>query len=269
MTKINKIAAVLGLVLVASLGFAQVGTPLTQTTLATAQLASGAGVTQNTDTTVSLASATGIQVASNGQPVTYIYIDQEAEGILSVVPGQTTIFNVLRGQLGTKEHSHASGDMVLAEIVSPQFGGFSGSGGFQANDPPFNGACSAVLATPWVNVLTSMQWVCSTVTSTWTSYFSNPWAVDTSRLTTAVASAATLTPSGPLFEVSGTTAITAFGIPVGFNATAVGGGQFCMIPTGAFTTTATNNIAKASTAVVGQVLCETWDATQLKFVASY
>ena len=42
-----------------------------------------------------------------------------------------------------------------------------------------------------------------------------------------------------------------------------------MIPTGIFTLTATNNIAVAATAIVGKLLCETWDLGQAKFIASY
>jgi hypothetical protein len=274
--------ASLALTLLLTVTFAlgqQGGTNLTQTTLASAQYGGEqAGTSLNYQTTVSLASATGVQTAFNGQPITWIWVGGEAEGVLSLVTGQTTIYNVLRGQLGTKIGSHPSGDMVLLYVATPQFGGNSGSGGFQQTDPPVNGLCysasSPIFGPPlvqqWLNVLTGAQWVCSTITNTWVPSWNNALAAQSAESTTTVASAAGLiTPSGPLFEVSGTSAITGFNIPVGFNATAYGGGSFCINPTGAFTTTTANNIAKASTAVVGQLLCYKWDATNQKFIPSY
>lgn len=271
MTKMTKIIATLALALFGTFAFGQAS--LTQTTLAAAVNAPGAGNSSSYDTTVSLASATGITQAVNGVPVTYLYVGQEAMGVLNTIPGSTTIFNVLRGQMGTKIGPHPNGDMVLAGVVTPSSGGFSGSGGFQVTDPPFNGACtpSATGQTPWLNVLNGYQWLCSSITGTWVPGFSNPFATDVAKVTAAVASAATATPSGPLFHITGAVAITTIGIPVGFNATAVGGGSFCAIPDNATVNgfTAGNNIAKSSTFVVNQVICMTWDATNSKFVASY
>jgi hypothetical protein len=247
---------------------------LTQTTLSAAQAGGNnpSGITSNYQTTVSLTSATGVQTAFNGQPITYVYVGNELEGILSLVTGQTTIYNVLRGQWGTKVSPHASADMALIEVISPQFGGYQGSAGFQTVDPPYNGAClaTATNATPWLNVITGGQFLCSTITGTWVNswgYYGDP--ANSKSIGTLASAAGAMLPLGPLFEVSGTAAVTSFTIPIGFNATAVGGGQFCVLPTGAFTTTATNNITKASTAVVGQVLCFTWDPTTSKFDASY
>jgi hypothetical protein len=268
------------LTLFAGIAFGQQGgTNLTQTTLASAQYGGQqAGQSLNYQTTVNLASATGVQAANNGQPITWLYVGGEVEGVLTLVTGQTTIYNVLRGQFGTKIGSHPSGDMVLLYVSTPQFGGNSGSGGLQQTDPPVNGLCysasSPIFGPPlvqqWLNVLTGAQWLCSTITNTWVPSWDNPLAGQSPKSTTTVASAAGLiTPSGPLFEVSGTAAITGFNIPVGFNATAFGGGKFCINPTGTFTTTTANNIAKASTAVVGQLLCYTWDATDSKFIPSY
>jgi hypothetical protein len=281
MKNFTKIASlILSFLLTATFALGQQGsTNLTQTTLASAQYGgTQAGQSLNYQTTVSLTSATNVQTAFNGQPITYIYVGGEVEGILSTVVGQTTIFQVLRGQMGTSIGSHPSGDMVLLYVVSPQFGGQSGSGGFQQTDPPRNGLCNSAtsplfgppLVAQWLNVLTGAQWLCSTVTNTWVPSWSNPLAGQSPETTTTVASAAGLvTPSGPLFDVSGALAITGFNIPVGFNATAVGGGSFCIDPLAAFTTTTANNIAKASTAVIGQLLCYSWDASTSKFVPSY
>lgn len=252
---------------------------LTQTTLASAQNGYGlqGGGSNTYDTVVSLTSSTGVQNANNGQPITYVYVGGEMEGILTPVPGSTTIFNVLRGQLGTRISDHPSGDMVLLGVVTPQFGGVSGSGGFQDDDPPLNAGCTStnVGATPWVNFLTGWQWLCSSVTNTWVPGWNNPLAAISPKLTTAVASAAGLiTPSGPMFQVTGTNAITGFNIPIGFNATAAGGGCFVVVPRGVFTYTTANNIGLASTGlnagtavvVVNQPITFCWDANQSKFL---
>jgi hypothetical protein len=271
MTKTLKLIAVLALSLLGTFAFGQQA--LTQTTITSAVSAPGAGNVAAYDTTIALASATGVTQAVNGAPVTYAYIGNELIGILTTVPGQTLIFNVLRGQLGTKIANHPSGDMVLLGVITPQFGGVAGSGGFQQTDPPYNGACTAASTgqTPWVNIQTGAQWICSSITGTWVPGWNNPYAPDTARNTAAVASAATLTPSGPLFHITGAVAVTTIGIPIGFDATAVGGGSFCVIPDNATVAgfTAGNNIAKSTTFVVNQVLCMTWDATNSKFVASY
>lgn len=260
-------------------------TALTQTTLAAAVTvgpAGGAsGITGSYSTQLSLTSATGIQVANNGQPITFVYIDQELFGILSLAPGQTTIYNVLRAQLGTRAAAHSLGAMALIEVVSPQFGGFSGSGGFQSTDPPggLGAACTATntLATPWVNVLTGAQWICSVQSSTWTAGFNNPLlyvAPIQNGPLSAAASGAQAVPS-TVFSLSGTNAISSFTLPVGCGAqsplagSTAGTCAFGIIPTGAYTTTATNNIASASTAVVGHIQWWTYNPVTQKFSSSY
>lgn len=251
-------------------------TSLTQTTLTNAMGVGPAGAPSGDSapftTVATLGSATGVSLAVNGQPVTFVYVDQELMGILSQVPGTTLSFNVLRAQQGTRAGSHRAATMVLVGSSSPQFGGFSGSGGFQASDPPVNGACTAANTgqSPWINILTSAQWLCSSVTLTWVPGFRNQFSSGAEAVTAAVASAAGLvTPSGPLFHITGALAITGFNIPVGFPATTSGGGQFCVIPDAAFTTTTANNIALASTGVINKILCWTWDATNSKFVPTY
>ena len=266
-------------------GVVSAQTALTQTTLAaaiTAGTASGAsGITGSYQTQLSLTSATGIQVATNGQPITFVYIDQELFGVLSLVTGQTTIYNVLRGQLGTRVAPHSLGAMALIQVVSPQFGGYSGSGGFQQTDPPggLGASCTSTntLAYPWVNVLTGWQWLCSLQTGTWTPGFNNPLllvAPAPNGATVASVAGATAVPSS-FFSVSGTNAITSWTLPVGCGgqtpvATAtVGTCVFGVYPTGAYTTTATNNIANASTAVAGKVQWWTYNPVTQKFGSSY
>ena len=81
---------------------------------------------------------------------------------------------------------------------------------------------------------------------------------------TNVASATTITPTGSIFHVTGTTAIDTINIPyTGFN------GSITIIPDGIFTTTTAGNIALASTAVVSKALIMTYDATTAKWYPSY
>ena len=73
-----------------------------------------------------------------------------------------------------------------------------------------------------------------------------------------VASVAGTTNLGPyaIQHISGTNAITAWGNP-----TPDFVGTICIIPDAAFTTTATNNIAKATTAVANKALFITFDGS--------
>jgi len=153
------------LVLMGALAFGQ--TNLTQTTLSSdmplgpASLAGGAQGAFTT--TASLASATGVQAAFNGSPITWLYVDTELMGVLTTVPGQTTIFNVLRAQQGTKSAFHKANAVVYVQVGTPQFGGFAGSGGLYLSDPPIQGSCVAgsTLLQPWINVITGTQFVCA------------------------------------------------------------------------------------------------------------
>lgn len=271
-------------IVIALCGSASAQTALTQTTLAaamTAGPASGAsGITGSYSTTVNLTSATGIQQAVNGQPITFAYIDQELVGILSLVPGQTTIYGVLRGQLGTRAAAHSLGAMVLIEVVSPQFGGFSGSGGFQQADPPGgNGAtcvATSTLAYPWVNVLTGAQWLCSPVTGTWTPGFNNPLLfVEGVPNAATVASASALAVPSSFFSVSGSTALTSLTLPVGCGgqsplaASTVGTCTFGIYSTGTWAVTAGNNIATTCAAqVAGHVSWWYYNPVTQKFGTS-
>lgn len=83
-----------------------------------------------------------------------------------------------------------------------------------------------------------------------------------SALGSNVASANTITPTGALFHVTGTTLIKTINVPyTGFT------GTITIIPDGAFTTDTSGNIATASTAVAGQVMTMTYDGT--KWYPSY
>lgn len=227
--------------------FAQTNT-LTATTLSAAALA--------TDGAITLTSATNVVVPSIGVMGSQLYVISpgtmrgETMQARSVSGG---IVTVARGKTGIRS-GFPSGSYVL--IGSPNW--------FFAYDP--SGSCVAAntYVTPLVNVLTGSMWLCSTITGTWVPGFANQ-AGEAQQVTAAVASVAGATAiNGPLQHITGTNAITSFTMAAGWS-----GQGFTVIPDGAFTTTATNNIGKASTAVVNRPLTFTWDATNSVFVPSY
>lgn len=215
---------------------------LTQTTLSAAVAV--------TDTVITVASATGI-VAPNlstgvvGSLLFVLTPGTKGEVMYAQSISSTSITVKRQGN----RRASTSGAIVL--IGAPNL--------FYTVDP--QGACTAAttLVTPYVNVANGQQWLCSTIMLSWVPGWGNA-ARDSALPTAAVASAAgTITPSGPLFHVTGTAAITGFVIPVGYNA-----GGFCVIPDGIFTTTTAGNIALASTSVVSKLLCWGYDAAAAK-----
>lgn len=248
---------------------------LVQTTLTAAIPVTPSSLFSSSATTVQVASATGIQALQlnptqtlNIQNQWVIYVDREMMLVTGI--NGTTLF-VTRGYFSTLAAPHASGAMVL----------YGRANWFYSTDPggaPSWGtgvsgvSCTAasVFVTPYVNVRTGAQWICSTITGTWVPGFNNPLYPMGAIVTTAVASAAgVILPSGPLFHVTGALAVTGFTIPVGCNATVVGGCAFTIIPDGTFTWTAAGNIALAGTAVVNKALTFIWDAKNSKWVPSY
>jgi hypothetical protein len=256
----------------ASFGFGQ--TALTQTTLngdvSGASVYSGNGL-NSIDTSVTLTATTSVvapNASSNafgnlyttsqgGQFASMLYVDGELMGVTGVNT-TTKVVQVIRGIEGTQASDHPTGAMVL---IGPP-------GAFQKYDPIGKCTAASTIFTPWVNVANGRQWLCSTLTKSWVPGFGNPGTSSAPMaLSAAVASVAgTTTPSGPYFHISGTNAITAWGVPVGCAATSSGGCSFTVIPDAAFTTTATNNIATAVTAVANLAQIWTWDATNSKFV---
>jgi hypothetical protein len=218
---------------------------LTQTTLSQSQ--------SDSSNVIILASQTNVTYGPSASQQTILYIDGEQENVLSIVG---TAVHVSRGQAGTRANAHSSGQMVL--LGRPSW--------FYRFNPA--GACftANVFATPWINVITNQEWLCSSVTLQWVPGWGNTGA--TPGVTALVASAAgEVTPSGPLFHINGTAAITGFLTPVGCDATAVGAcGPFTVIPDAAFTWTTANNIAVAGTAVANLAIIFTWDATNSKWV---
>ncbi|MCU1338840.1 MAG: hypothetical protein JWO19_4421 [Bryobacterales bacterium] len=269
----SKIASLLVLMAgLAGLSFGQ--TALTQTTLSAA--VSGPALYSGTSPTISssvtLAACTGIAAPLlPGTPSSIIYVDREAMGVFTV---NGCTLGVIRGYLGTQASPHVSGAMVLFGpnyAVTVALGGNPVPNGFFTQDPPFGGTCTAANTptTPWVNVLTGAQWICSSITGTWVPGWQNPWAAtSTWGQTATVASAAgAVTPSGPYFNISGTAAITGFNIPIGFNTSL--GGCFTANPTGIWTWTAAGNIATAGTttaATTPVTFC--WNVVSAKWIPS-
>jgi hypothetical protein len=253
---------------------------MTQTTLASIvngpAFYSGTGTSSALQTLIQLTSTTGISApVLPGTPSTIIYVGREAMGVFNV--NTTTGFvTVNRGYLGTQASPHPSGDMVL---VAPNYavtiaqGGNPVPDGLFGQDPPLGGGCTAsgTTTTPWVNVMTGAQWICSSVTGTWVPGWNNPLAGDFSgQAATVPAATGTITPSGPLFIVSGSGAISGFSIPIGCNATASGACSFTVISAAGstWTWTAAGNIMTAGTGTAGHTFVFTWSASLLKFVPS-
>lgn len=278
----RKIASLLVLLAgLAGLGFGQ--TALTQTTLSGA--VSGPsfynGTSQTLQGTVCLAATTGISAPSlPGTPVSVIYIDREAMGVWTVNTSSNCL-TVNRGYLGTQASPHVNGQMVLIanvyQATLAQGGNPIPSGLFQV-DPPQGGNCTSgnTVTTPWVNVLTGAQWLCSSISNTWVPGWNNPLAQTSSPgITASVASAAgAITPSGPFFTITGSAAVTGFntatGGMVGFNTTAAGYGCFVVRSATGTTATWTNagNIALGGTFTANKDFTFCWDANTSKFVPS-
>lgn len=203
----------------------------------------------------------------NQQNAWQAYIDRELVTIVSV---NGTTLNIQRAQGGTVASPHASGTMVL----------FGRSLWFYAYDPGAvsrsgtgtgGGSCvpASILVSPWLNVLTGAQWLCSSITNTWVPGWNNAGGDFFAQTATVASAAGAVTPSGPYFQISGTAAITGFNIPLGFNGTAVGGGCFTVNPTGIFTWTAAGNIAIAGTTTQALVLVSfCWNASTQKWIPS-
>lgn len=265
----KKTLAVLSLMLALALPSAFGQATATSLLLTATSLASAVKTTSTT--TFTLTSSTGVVAGS-----TVIYVDDgnggngEAVFVNSVGPGGQV--GVTRGYNGSQANLHLSGSVVL----------FGPPAAFTTTDP--SGSCTANLAyTPTVNILGGTngqkggnQWICSTISASWVPGFFNTQR-PAGAVTALAASAGANNPPGPLFHVTGSTpAITAWGSSTtaglgagGGSHTQPYGANFCVIPDTAYTTTATNNIGKATTAVVSQVQCWTWDATNKVYQPSY
>ena len=221
-------------------------TNLTQTTLA-------AAITSKS-TTITVVSATNISAPVNNffQKIYVLDLGTLYGELMSVQAVNGTAVSVSR--LDEYKAPHLSGALVLIQNIDetqPAVFITDDVWGAQQLSYPTNSQL--------INVRNGKQWLYSTVTNTWVpgwGNFSAPAAP-----TAPVASAAGLvTPSGPLFHITGGAAITGFNLPVGFTS-----GSFTVIPDGTFTWTTATNIALAGTAVVGAAITFTYDPVTALF----
>jgi hypothetical protein len=265
---LKSLALALLVLLVPALAFGQQNV-LVQTTLSAAVNAPISGAAN----LVQIASATGITAPSLNSTATAniqnqwgLYVDRE---FMTVTGINGTTLSVIRGQSGTVATAHASGAMVLYGRLNWFY--VTDPGATPTASGGISGAACTTASTfvaPYLNIRTGAQWLCSTITTTWVPGFNNAQTPGSSAVTTLVASAAgAILPSGPLFHVNGTAAVTGFTIPVGCNATAVGGCSFTIIPDAAFTWTTAGNIATTGTAVANLAITFRWDATNSKWIA--
>jgi len=257
---------------------------LTQTTLSAAVAGQylGPGSTGNVPapTLITVTSATGIVGISPflgvtpGQPSgnTNLYIDREQMRVTAV---NGTALTVVRGVNGTVATPHSNGAMVLAGqarffyVQDPGAVASPTSSGFLSNVPCI---LNNVVVSPWVNVRTGAQWYCNPNSLVWTPGFNNPQLRSGASFATTASVAGATNIAGPVTKISGVNAITSWTF-TGNGAIGVAGAatvnsqtaEFCIIPTGAFSTTATNNIGVAYTAVVGQMSCWEWNGPDGKW----
>lgn len=229
--------------------FAQ--TALTTTTL-------GAAITDIATPNVTVASATGITAPSAGTIQTWLVVDHE----LMAVRGVTgTLITVTRAANQSRPSLHISGATVTIAPSSTAFRSNVPFGQCTRTDQPYvpqivfaatpDGRLSDGTMLDCLGTAPNGQWVQTT---------NNNAEV----LGATVASpAGVLAPSGNIFKVSGTNAITGITVPAG----AIAGFTIAIEPTGIFTWTTATNIAVAGTAVVGKILYFVWDGA--KWAPSY
>ena len=220
---------------------------------------------------LNVVSATGIIGVQNGiyQKIYVIDPDTTRGELMSVQAVNGTQVTVSRLDMFRTPHAGPSGNggigatVLIAPPADPLYGAYIQA--FQTFNPTGTGnaAQPSTALQPWVNVTTGEQWLYSSVTGLWIPGWNNPNQMK--GVTAAVASAAGfITPSGPLFHVTGTAAITGFTLPIGFS-----GGSFTIIPDGVFSWTAANNIATASgTVAVGVPITFQYDSNTGKFFPS-
>lgn len=233
---------------------------MTQTALTQTTLAAAVDAISNT---IRVASCTNIPNPSGGgDNQTILMVNNEAMTVTAVSPdvpatpsgaGQVS---VMRGTNGTRSAAHVSGVTVMLGRPN-QFFVTDPSGAVTSTDVP---------VIPRINVPTGNQWLAPV--DRWIPGLGNPGNSGTpapSGVAPVVASAAGLiTPTGPLFHVTGNLAVTGFTLPEGWN-----GSSFAIIPDGTFTWTTATNIAVAGTAVISRLLIFTYDPATDKFYPSY
>lgn len=252
------------------------GTTTLSAAIAGSLLGQGVSATTNPPPQlIQVASATGIVglnpnlgITASQPNRTMLFIGRE-QMLVTAVNGTT--LTVVRGVNGTVAAPHPSGDMVL--FGPPRFFYVNDPGGTPTTTTGTSGvSCTAanVVVSPWLNTRTGGQWLCSSVTGTWVPGWNNAGGDFFQQTATVPAAAGVVLPSGPLFIISGAGAITGFTIPLGCNATAVGGCQFTVIAAAGstWTWTAAGNIMTAGTGTAGHTFNFIWSQSLLKWVPS-
>ncbi len=245
----KKLISITILSLVAALAcFAQ--TTVTQTTLST-------DIDKNV-VQFNIASATGVTSANGTNYTSYLFIDKEVMGVLSV---SGTTVTVQRSMQGTFAFPHANAAKVW--VAPPSY--LSAMG---ANDPSGECVLSSVIYLPYVNITTGNVWTCGSSATAgkgvWTTFDA---IAGRKAIGAVVASATTIAPTNPAFHISGTTAIVNITVPAA--CPSLSACVLYIIPDGIFTTTTAGNVALVTTAVVSKQLIMTWDPVSAKWYPSY
>ena len=218
-----------------------------------------------TATTITVASATYLSAPTNGfrQAIYVIPLNGGCGELMEIEAISGTTVQVAR--LSEYRMQFVSGSIVMIGVLDPTVISF------HAFDPVGVPATAGNnnQVTPYINVTNGYQWIVGK-TGSWVPGWQNPGA---KGVTADVASAnAALTPSGPLFHITGTTGpITGFNLPLGF-----AGGSFTAIFDAASswsTGSSAGNIIPASsslptTVVAGEAVTFTYDPTTTLWYAN-
>ena len=213
----------------------------------------------NEQVTFGVASATGLTAPVQGvQQQIYVLEPGTYRGeLMNVVAVNGTQVTVVR--LSEFRGKHLSGAIVIIQNPDP-----TAEPVFITKDPSPS-PMSVPTQTFVINVTTGSQWIYSTVTNSWVPGYVNGTGAPLSPTAAVASPAGQITPTGPLFHVTGTNAITGIVLPLGFI-----GGTITMIPDGVFSWTTANNIIVASgTIVVGIPITFTYDFNTGKFYPDF
>lgn len=201
---------------------------------------------------------TGISGASTGN-LTDIYVDRELMQVISVNTTAKTV-QVIRGVSGTQASAHISGALVLAAAPPA----------FQNYDPEGSCTQSSVPANPWINTRTGNQFQCSAKTGQWVAGFGNPGTSAVPQGLTADVTGATITPTGPYAQFTGTTALVTITAPTTMDTNKAI--TVTLVFTGSgngLTWTNGGNIGVAGTSTTaGSSVTFTWNSATSKWVPS-
>lgn len=221
----------------------------TQTVLTSTTLS--AAITDASATSLVVASATGITAPGTGTNLVFLLIDREVLQVRSV---SGTTIGVNRGMNGTRAATHVSGATVW---VAPPAAILQYVPSGQCQRTVLSYVPVIVGGGPGLGQEVGSLYDCLGVTTAGQYVQTSP-QLGNAVYGSAVASAATIGPTGTMFNVSGTTTINTITVPSGW----AQGECLGLNPTGLWATGTSGNIYIASTAVVNKLLFECWDGTK-------